>query len=156
MRSPVHKTYKMGHRTRKTPKRGHKTYMLGHRTRKTPKRGHKTYKMVHRTHKTPKRGHKVGHKRGRNMGHKMGRVGRGNSSGLGSSRLGRVEEKRGHAGDADLRKRRLWYGWNQHYLGVGPPHDELSLEDLHQHFVTGKKVQPQLATAHARLSNHTC
>ncbi|CAN0584433.1 unnamed protein product, partial [Laminaria digitata] len=32
--------------------------------------------------------------------------------------------------------------------------DAVSLDDLGQRFATGKKVQPQLAGAHARLSVH--
>ena len=60
----------------------------------------------------------------------------------------------GTAGDADLRSRGLWYGWDQNSLGVGPPLDAVSLDDLQQRFATGKKVQPQLAGAHARLCVH--
>ena len=56
------------------------------------------------------------------------------------------------AGDADLRSRGLWYGWDHNSLGVGPPIDAVSLDDLQQRFATGKKVQPQLTGAHARIS----
>ena len=60
----------------------------------------------------------------------------------------------GTIGDEDLRSRGLWYGWDQNSLGIGPPLDAVSLDDLGQRFATGKKVQPQLAGAHARLSVH--
>ena len=58
------------------------------------------------------------------------------------------------AGDADLRSQGLWHGWDQTSLGVGPPLDAVSLDDLQKRFATGKKVQPQLAGAHARISVH--
>ena len=45
----------------------------------------------------------------------------------------------GTAGDADLRSRGLWYGWDQNSLGVGPPLDAVSLDDLQQRFATGIK-----------------
>ena len=60
----------------------------------------------------------------------------------------------GTAGDADLRTQGIWYGWDQNSLGVEPPIDAGSLDDLQQRFATGKKVQPQLAGAHARLCVH--
>ncbi|CAN0597055.1 unnamed protein product, partial [Laminaria digitata] len=50
----------------------------------------------------------------------------------------------GTIGDEDLRSRGLWYGWDQNSLGIGPPLDAVSLDDLGQRFATGKKVQPQL------------
>ena len=55
-------------------------------------------------------------------------------------------------GDEDLRSRGLWYGWDQNSLGIGPPLDAVSSEDLGQRFAAGKTVQPQLAGAHARLT----
>ena len=58
----------------------------------------------------------------------------------------------GTAGDTDLRSRGLWYGWDKNSLGVGPSLDAVSLDDLQQRLATGKKVQPQLAGAHARTS----
>ena len=58
------------------------------------------------------------------------------------------------AGDVDLRSRGLWYGWGQKSLGVGPPLDAVPLDDLQQRFVTGEKLQLQLAGAHARVSIH--
>ena len=60
----------------------------------------------------------------------------------------------GTAGDDDLRSRGLSYGWYQNGLGTGPPLDVVSVEALGQRLATGKKVQPQLAGAHARLSVH--
>ena len=57
-------------------------------------------------------------------------------------------------GDEDLRSRGLRYGWDQNSLGIGPPLDAVSMDDLRQRFATGKKVQPQLASAHARVSIH--
>ena len=57
-------------------------------------------------------------------------------------------------GDDDLRSRGLWYGWVQNSVGIGPPVDAVSLEDLEQRLANGEKVQPQLAGAHARLSIH--
>ena len=60
----------------------------------------------------------------------------------------------GTIGDEDLRSRGLWYGWDQDSLGIGPPLDAVSLDDLEQRFATGKNVQPQLAGAPARLSIH--
>ena len=39
-------------------------------------------------------------------------------------------------------------------MGIGPPLDAVSLEDLRQRFATGTTAQPQLAGAHARLSVH--
>ena len=56
--------------------------------------------------------------------------------------------------DEDLRNRGLWYGWDQNSLGIGPPLDAVSLDDLGQRFTIGKKVQPQLADAQALLSVH--
>ena len=46
-------------------------------------------------------------------------------------------------GDEDLRSRGLGYGWDQNSLGIGPPLCAVSLEDLGQRFVAGKKIQPQ-------------
>ena len=45
----------------------------------------------------------------------------------------------GTIGDEDLRSRGLWYGWDQNSLGIGPPLDAVSLDDLGQRFATGKK-----------------
>ena len=44
----------------------------------------------------------------------------------------------GTAGEVGLRG--LWYGWNQNSLGVGPPLDAASFNDLRQRFAG--KVQP--------------
>ena len=38
--------------------------------------------------------------------------------------------------------RRLRREWGQNSLGLGPPLDAVSLDDLHQNFTTGKNVQP--------------
>ena len=55
-------------------------------------------------------------------------------------------------GNADLRRRGLWYGWDQHSLGAGPSLGAVSLKYLQQRVAAEKIVQPQLACAHARLS----
>ena len=55
-------------------------------------------------------------------------------------------------GDEGLRSRGLWYGWDHNSLGIGPPLNAVSLDDVQQRLATGKKVQPQLAGAHARTS----
>ena len=60
----------------------------------------------------------------------------------------------GTIGDENLRSRGLWYGWDQNSLGIGSPLGAVSLDDLGQRSATGKKVQPQLAGAYARLSVH--
>ena len=60
----------------------------------------------------------------------------------------------GTKGDEDLRSRGLWYGWDQNSLGIGPPLDAVSMDDVRQRFATGKEVKPELAGAHARLSIH--
>ena len=59
----------------------------------------------------------------------------------------------GTTGDEDLRSRGVWYGWDQNSLGIGPPLDAVSMDDLGQRFATKNKMQ-QLAGAHARLSFH--
>lgn len=64
------------------------------------------------------------------------------------NRIAWMEE--GVRGDADLRSLGLWYGWDYSTLGVGPPLDA-SLNDLQQCFAAGKKLQSQLAGAHAYL-----
>ena len=46
---------------------------------------------------------------------------------------------RGNIGDEGLRTRRLWYGWDQNSLGMGPPLDAVLLDDLGQRFAIGKK-----------------
>ena len=46
----------------------------------------------------------------------------------------------GTIGDEDLRSRGPWYGWDQNSLGIGPPLDAVSLEELGQRFATGEKV----------------
>ena len=38
----------------------------------------------------------------------------------------------GTIGDEDLRSRGPWYGWDQNSLGIGPPLDAVSLDDLGQ------------------------
>ena len=48
----------------------------------------------------------------------------------------------GTIGDDDLRSRGLWYGWDENSLGIGPPLDAVSMDDLRQRFATGKNVQP--------------
>ena len=48
----------------------------------------------------------------------------------------------GTASDEDLRNQGLWYGRDQNSLGVGPPLDAVSSEDLRQRLATGKRVQP--------------
>ena len=60
----------------------------------------------------------------------------------------------GTISDEDQRSRVLWYGWHQPSLGIGPPLDASSLQDLGQRFATEKIVQSHLAGAHARLSVH--
>ena len=45
----------------------------------------------------------------------------------------------------------LCYSWDQNTLGIAGPLDDVPLEDLQQRFVTVVKVQPRLATAHAKL-----
>ena len=46
----------------------------------------------------------------------------------------------GTIGDEDLRSRGLWYGWDQNSLGIRPPLDAVSMDDLGQRFATRKKV----------------
>ena len=60
----------------------------------------------------------------------------------------------GTASDANHRHRGIRCGWDQNSLGVGPPLDVVPLDDVQQRFATGKKVQPQLAKAHAGTSVH--
>ena len=48
----------------------------------------------------------------------------------------------------------LRYPWDQNTLGIAGPLDAVPLEDLQQGFVTVFKVQPRLATAHAKLIIH--
>lgn len=65
--------------------------------------------------------------------------------------------ERGVTGDVNLRSRGLSYKWNQSILvhdslRMKPLLDVVSLNDLQQHFVIEKKVQPQMAGAHARPS----
>ena len=43
---------------------------------------------------------------------------------------------------------------DQNSLGIGSPLDAVSLDDLGQRFETVKKMQQQLAGAHARLCVH--
>ena len=45
----------------------------------------------------------------------------------------------------------LCYPWEQNTLGIAGPLCDAPLEDLQQRFVTAVKVQPRLATAHAKL-----
>ena len=58
----------------------------------------------------------------------------------------------GLSADPGLRNRAGRMGGNS--LGVGPPLNAVSMGDLRQRFATWKKVQPQLAGTHARLSIH--
>ena len=46
----------------------------------------------------------------------------------------------GSIGDEDLRSRGLWYRWDHNSLGIGPPLDAVSQDDLGQRFATGKKI----------------
>ena len=48
----------------------------------------------------------------------------------------------------------LCYPWDQDTLGIAGPIDNVPLEDLEQRFTTVVKVQPRLATAHAKLFTH--
>ena len=48
----------------------------------------------------------------------------------------------------------LCYPRDQNTLGIAGPLDDVPLEDLQQRFVTVVKVQPRLATAHAKLITH--
>ena len=48
----------------------------------------------------------------------------------------------------------LCYSWDQNTLGIAGSLDDVPLEDLQQRFVTVVKVQPRLATAHAKLITH--
>ena len=57
----------------------------------------------------------------------------------------------GTIGAKDLRSRGLRYEWEQNSLGIGLPLDAVSLDNLGQRFETGKKVQPPLTGARARL-----
>ena len=46
------------------------------------------------------------------------------------NRAGRIGG--GTIGDEDLRSRGFWYGWDQDSLGIGPPLDAVSMDDLRQ------------------------
>ena len=48
----------------------------------------------------------------------------------------------------------LCYPWDQNTLGIAGPLDDVPLENLQQRFVTLVKMQPRLATAHAKLITH--
>ena len=48
----------------------------------------------------------------------------------------------------------LCYPWDQRTLGIAGPLYEVRLKDFEQRFVTVVKVQPRLATAHAKLTTH--
>ena len=50
----------------------------------------------------------------------------------------------------------LCYPWDQNTLGIAGPRDDVLLENLQQRFVTVVKVQPKLATAHAKLITLLC
>lgn len=54
--------------------------------------------------------------------------------------------------DADIRSREICHGWEHNRLGVKPSLDVVSMDDLRKKLVTGSKVQPQVARAHARRS----
>ena len=83
----------------------------------------------------------------------MGRTGGSGPSGSGSSQSDHVDE-RGTAADEGLRSRDILYRWELNSLGVESALDNVSLDDLGQRLATGKKMQPQLAGAHARLCVH--
>ena len=46
------------------------------------------------------------------------------------------------------------YNWSQDSPGIGPALDAVSMDDLTLRIETVKKVQPQLASEHARLQTH--
>ena len=46
------------------------------------------------------------------------------------------------------------FNWSQDSLGIGPALDEVSMDNLTLRFHTVKKIQPWLASEHARLQNH--
>ena len=46
------------------------------------------------------------------------------------------------------------YNWSQDSPGIGPALDAVSTDDLTLRIETVKKVQPQLASEHARLQTH--
>ena len=48
----------------------------------------------------------------------------------------------------------LCYPWDQDTLGIAGPLDDVPLEDFELRFTTVVKVQPRLATPHAKLSTH--
>ena len=54
----------------------------------------------------------------------------------------------------DERREEVCYPWDQNSLGIAGPLDDVSLEQLQQRFITVVKVQPGLATAHAKLLTH--
>ena len=56
--------------------------------------------------------------------------------------------------DEEGRLHGLCYPWDQDTLGIAGPIDNVPLEDLEQRFTTVVKVQPRLATAHAKLFTH--
>ena len=62
---------------------------------------------------------------------------------------------RGVTGDADLRRRGLWCGWDQHTLRMGSPLNVVTLDGRWQRFGTGNEVPPQL-TSDTRVSAFTC
>ncbi len=49
---------------------------------------------------------------------------------------------------------RMLYNWNQDSPGIGPALDDVSMDDLTLRFQTVKKVQPRLASDHARIHTH--
>ena len=55
----------------------------------------------------------------------------------------------GTIGDESLRSRGLWYGWEQNSLGIEPPLDAVSLEDMGQRFATRGKYS-RIWQAHMR------
>ena len=46
----------------------------------------------------------------------------------------------GTIGDEDLSSRGVWYGWDHNSLGIRPPLDAVSLDDLGQRFASGKST----------------
>ena len=48
----------------------------------------------------------------------------------------------------------LCYPWDHNSLGIAGPLDDASLEQLQKRFITVARVQPRLATAHAKLLTH--
>ena len=56
--------------------------------------------------------------------------------------------------DEDGRLRGLCYPWEQDTLRIAGPLDDVPVENLEQPFATVVRVQPRLATAHAKLFTH--